>query len=173
MGIILRLSTTDAPASGFLIAGNQYVYAVNSSSITRIDPKTGTVTLLEANQGSLPTNQTFGAIYRDRMILAGADNAIYMSRQSDYSDWDYGATFEDSARAFILQLSHAALVGPKPTALIPFEDKFLLAASARSLWVVRGDPVAGGQLDEISSHVGIVSSRAWCRHESSVFFSGW
>lgn len=75
-------SSGTAPAAGFLITGQQHVFAVTTSGVTKMDPKTGQVDSLAASAGTIPTSCTFGAIYRDRMVLAGADNAIYIDRKS-------------------------------------------------------------------------------------------
>ena len=53
--------------------------------------------------------------------------------------------------------------GGNVTALIPHKDAYLLAATSNSLWLVRGDPVADGGLQNVSRDVGVVGPRAWCR----------
>lgn len=164
------VSTADAPAGAFLIAGQQHVYAVAAAAIVRCDPKTGTTTTITASAGTVPTGQTFGCLYRDRLVVSGEDNAIYMSRQGDYSDWDYGADVEDAGRAVAFQLAGAGEVGDACTAVIPYADAALLAATARGLWVARGDPAANGSLINVSRHVGIVDSRAFCEVDGTVFF---
>lgn len=166
----LVVSSGTAPAAGFLLVGQQQVFAVTTSAIVKMDPKTGQVDNLLASAGSIPTGCTFGAIYRDRLCLSGQDNAIYMSRQGNYRDWDYGAPLDDSGRAIAFQISLGADVGPLPTAMIPHKDTNLLVASQKSLWVVSGDPAADGTLRRISENVGIISSRAWCRIEDAICF---
>ena len=164
------VSSGTAPSSGFLVVGQQHVFAVTTAAIVKMDPKTGQVDTLAASAGTIPTSCTFGAIYRDRMVLSGEDNAIYMSKLGDYANWDFGQQFEDSSRAVAFQLALANEVGPAPTALIPHKDTNLIAASQRSLWVVTGDPAADGALRRISENVGIISSRAWCKVEDTIFF---
>lgn len=101
-------------------------------------------------------------IYRDRFIRP-VSQAIYASRQGDYTDWSMSADISDVGRPFVIQLSEAGELGGDITALIPHKDAYLLAATSSSLWVVRGDPVADGGLQNISRDVGIVGARAWCR----------
>jgi len=161
--------SASAPSSGFLLTGQQKVLAVASGAITRLDPKTGKVDTIIASAGTVPTGCTFGAIYRDRLILSGDDNAIYCSKLGDYSNWDYGRDVSDSSRAIMWQLAFGGQLGPPPTAMIPCKDNYMLMGSSRSLWVLRGDP-ATGQLQRISENTGIVSSRAWCKAENTVFF---
>lgn len=101
-------------------------------------------------------------IFRDRFIRP-VGQAIYASRQGDYTDWAMSADISDVARPFVIQLSEAGEQGGSVTALIPHKDSYLLAATASSLWVVRGDPTADGSLQNISRDVGTVGPRAWCR----------
>ena len=158
-----------APASGFLVTGQQEVYAVGTASIVWMDPKTGQTSTLKASAGTIPLNCTFGAIYRDRLCLSGDDNAIYMSKQGDYTNWDFGAYFEDPGRAVAFQLSLSSDVGPLPTAMIPCKDSYMICGSARTLWVVNGDPTTG-ELKRISEHIGIIGSRAWCKFDETIIF---
>lgn len=165
----LVASTVSAPSTGFLVTGQQYVFAVGTSAIVKMDPKTGQADNLAASSGTVPTGSTFGAVYRDRLCLSGKDNAIYMSRLGDYTDWNFGAYFDDTGRAIPFQLSLSADVGAKPTAMIACKDDYLICASDRTLWIVRGDP-STGSLERISETVGIVDSRAWCKIDDSIVF---
>ena len=162
-------SAASPPSSGFLVTGQQFVLAVNSSSITTLDAKTGKTDSVIPSAGTVPTGCTFGAVYRDRLILAGSDNTIYSSKMGDYSNWDYGRDVSDASRAIFWQLAFAGKVGPLPTAVIACRDVYLLMASAGSLWVLRGDP-ATGSLQRVSENIGIVSSKAWCKMDNTVFF---
>ena len=166
----ILLSTDDAPNTTFLVTGQQHAYAISSSQIAKLDPKTGLVANLTVSAGTLPTGCTLGAIYRDRLCLAGYDNAIYLSRQGDFTDWNFGANASDSSRAIPFQLSEGSGVGDQCTALVPCDDSHLLAATSRSLWIIRGDPAAGGGLQNVSRHVGILGDRAWCMTDRQVVF---
>jgi len=158
-----------APSSGFLVTGQQHVFAVTTSGVSKMDPKTGQVDDLVASSGTIPTNCTFGGVYRNRFYLSGEDNAVYMSRQGDYTDWDYGKHVDDQGRALAFQLALSADVGAKPTAIIPCMDKYLICATARSLWLVQGDPTTGA-LQRISEEIGIIGARAWVKTDTSIVF---
>lgn len=166
----LYVGTGTPPSSGFLVVGGQHAYAVTTSGITQMDPKSGDINTVVASAGTIPTNCTFGAVYRDRFCLSGEDNAIYMSRLGDYTDWDYGAHVDDSDRPVPFQLAIASEVGPLPTAMIPHKDASLLVASKRTLWEVSGNPGGDGTLRRVSENVGIISSGAWTRIEDSICF---
>jgi hypothetical protein len=114
-----------------------------------------------ASSGTVPTGCTVGCAYRDRLVIGGANNAIYLSRQGDLTDWDYSGDLEDLRRALPIQLSEAGEIGGVATALIPYRDEMMLAATANSLWRIQGDPTTGG-LKNISRGVGIAGKRTWC-----------
>tara|TARA_Y100000593_G_scaffold26096_1_gene51899 strand:+ start:5780 stop:7348 length:1569 start_codon:yes stop_codon:yes gene_type:complete len=166
----ITVSSGTAPSSGFLVCGQQHVFAINTSGVVKMEPKTGKTDSLVASSGSIPLSCTFGAVYRDRLFLSGQDNAIYASRMGDFTNWNFGDHFEDSRRAMAIQLSHSSEVGEPPTALASCMDQYLIAASRRSLWLIQGDPAAGGSLRQISDEVGIISSRAWVKFSNMLMF---
>lgn len=112
--------------------------------------------------GAPGTSSNADCIYRDRFIRP-VSQAIYASRQRDYTDWSMSADLSDVGRPFVMQLSESGELGGNITALIPHKDSYLLAATSSSLWAVQGDPTAGGGMRNISRDVGIVGARAWCR----------
>lgn len=166
----ITVTEGSTPATGFLVAGQQKVFAVTTSGIVMMDPKTGQVQDLVAVAGTIPTNCTFGAIYRDRLCLTGQDNAIYMSRQGVYGDFDFSANASDGQRALAFQLSLGSEVGARPTALIPCLDNYMICGTSRGLWVIQGDPTAGGSLRRVSEVVGIIGPKAWVRTDTSIVF---
>lgn len=145
------------------------VYAVASSAITVLDPVSGDTYSLEASSGTVPTGCTVGCFYRDRLMVGGASNAVYVARQGDPTDWDYGADVEDPGRATVMQLGEASEVGGATTAVLPFHDASVLMATENALWLLQGDPVAGGSLGNLSRGVGIAGKQTWCPiHDAQV-----
>ena len=112
--------------------------------------------------GAPGTSSNADCIYRDRFIRP-VDQAIYASRTGNYADWSMSYDISDVTRPFVMQLSEAGELGDNVVALIPHKDAYLLAATASSIWIVRGDPVADGSLHNLSRDIGIVGPRAWCR----------
>jgi len=171
-GIQIVVGSNSAPASGFLVAREGAVYAVDAGGVIVMDAVTGVVSDLVASVGSVPTGCIFGAVYRDRLVLSGADNLVYMSRQGDFTDWDYGADVEDSGRALVFQLSEAGEIGFAVTALVPHQDAFLMAATSNGLWIIQGDPAASGSLRNVTRDVGMVGSKAWVKTAIGIIFLG-
>lgn len=101
-------------------------------------------------------------IYRDRFIRP-VGQAIYASRQGDYTDWSFSSDLSDVGRPFVIQLSEAGETGSNVVAITPHKDAYLIAATSGSLWSVQGDPTADGRLHNISRDIGMIGPRAWCR----------
>lgn len=123
--------------------------------------------------GVMPNKGYLGKLYRGRAVLSGNPEAPfqwYMTRQSHLFDFAYGAN--DSQSAVAGTNSDAGEVGDYVRALIPYKDDYLIFGCASSMWVMRGDPTAGGSLDEISLTTGIFGSRAyaWDDKDNLYFF---
>jgi hypothetical protein len=127
---------------------------------------------LDSDEGTAPTDATIGVTYRNRLVLAG-ERTIYLSRQGNHGDWDYGAELGDTGRAFVYQLSEAGEHGETVTALIPHKDMFLIGATKYGLWVLKEDPVHEGSLRCVSRDVGIVSQTAWTKVGDTIVFLSW
>ena len=128
------------------------------------DPIDNEVRVWEASAGVYPAGCSLVCRYRDRIVLAGDPvnpHLWYMSRQGDATDFNYGASDLDVQRAIAGQGSDAGVIGDAITALIPHSDDFLIVGCSSSMWVIRGDPAYGGQIDALSRTVGVVAPDAW------------
>lgn len=124
--------------------------------------------------GSMPAKAYLGCLYRGRCVLSGNPNyphQWYMSRQADPWDWDY--TKNDAQAPVAGGNSDAGEIGDIVRAMIPYKDDYLLFGCANSLWVLRGDPCAGGSLDEISLTTGMFGATSWCWDDKdNLYFLG-
>ena len=131
------------------------------------DPSAGTVSTWTATDGTLPTRCALIARYSDRLVLARQyqnQHLWYMSRKGDPLDWDYTQlALGDNGSAISGANSDASAIGKPITALIPFGDDYMVMGCESELWVMRGDPAFGGQIDNISRNIGIIGGFAWCR----------
>lgn len=113
--------------------------------------------------GAMPPRATIGNRWRGRACLTG--NSVdphqwYLSRQLNPYDMFYG---EDDAQSAVAGTDgKAGKVGDIVTASIPYNDDYKLYGSIGDLWVLRGDPAAGGTLDKFIEGIGVISSTAWC-----------
>lgn len=101
--------------------------------------------------------------YLDRLVLAGPPDAphiYFLSRQGNPLDYDYAKL--DAGAAIAASVNETGAIGHPITALIPHSDQCLIFGCYSSLWMMRGDPAAGGVVDRISGQIGVVGPSAWC-----------
>jgi hypothetical protein len=140
-------------------------------------PSTGGLAKIVASDGTVPTGCPCVATYRGRLVLAGAranPHLLYGSRIGDPTDWDAGdVTVGDETGPFVLGASDAFTIGQPITALIPTSDECMLICCTGSIWIMKGDPLAGGSISNISRDIGMVSHGAFCQTpEGAVIFLG-
>lgn len=117
-----------------------------------------------SGKGVMPIGCRLIALYRDRMVLSGLDqdpHEWFMSKQGDNKDFDYIAT--GNGRAINGANSDAGKIGDVVTALIPHSDDYLVFGCLNSIWVLRGDPAFGGELNNIDRDSGVASAQSWCK----------
>ncbi len=122
-------------------------------------------------KGSLPESATIGTMYRGRIVLAGDrknPHIWYMSRAGDPFDWLYAA--EDAASPIAGGDGDVGEVGDIITALIDFHDDYMILGCNQSLWLMRGDPAAGGSLDHLTSADGIFGANSWCYDANNILY---
>ncbi len=57
------------------------------------------------------------------------------------------------------------------TALVPATDDIFIFGGDSTIWAMRGDPMAGGQIDLISDTIGFAWGQAWCKDPlGNIFF---
>ncbi len=122
----------------------------------------------DLSAGSLPQGT-----YRGRTVLSGLKEEPqnwFMSRAGDPFDFDYSPATPDALQPVAGNNSDAGELGDIITALAPYQDDVLIMGGANSVWVMRGDPAAGGRIDNITRGVGIVGPEAWCFDNAGTFY---
>ena len=153
-----NITLTTSPGTGtcsFRIARGPKVF----------DPADDSLALWTATSelGQVPNDCPLVCTYRDRLVLAGNPaHQWYMSRQGDPLDWQYLTEVDDLARAVSGLNADAGQIGDVLTALIPFGDDYLIFGCLNSIWVLRGDPVYGGEIENLDRAIGVVDKKAWC-----------
>jgi len=130
------------------------------------DPSDDSLAIWTATTGTVPTGCRWGCRWRDRAVLGGSAAAPHMwsmSKAGDPLDWNTAADALDATRAIDGTTGEAGKVGEATIAGIPHGDDYLVVACVSTLYVFRGDPCYGGQLDNLSQDDGIVHKDAWCR----------
>jgi len=106
------------------------------------------------------------AAWRTRLcVVPRADQQnIYMSKAgSDPPTWVYAALPVGSAIKLNTSGIDTGALAEPINALIAHSNDYLLVGLLNSLHLLRGDPTYGGQLDRLSSSIGIVAPQAWAR----------
>lgn len=152
---------------------NQQLFFVDGINYCFYKPDTVSVELWSSfvTAGTLPTdadsnNCRLICTWRGRTCLSGLlkdPQNIFMSAVSDPFNWDYAPVSATPTQAVALNASPLGLVGDVVTALIPYTDDVLVIGTDHTIWLLRGDPMAGGQLDLVSDAIGIAWGMAWCK----------
>lgn len=148
-------------------------YVVDGSHIVVVDLATKTSAALVASGGStLPSGPRLATLYRGRLVLSRtlADPwNWFMSKIGDPTNWDYSNL--SPAGAVSGNDADAGRIGDIITALIPFADTYMIIGCPSSIYIMRGDPKAGGTIDLLSNQVGITGPLAWTQSpDGTVYF---
>jgi len=122
----------------------------------------------------IPAKAYLITTYRGRLVLSGNPiypNQWYMSYVANPFNYTYG---EDTPMSAVAGNNADAGQCPGiPRALISFHDDYLIFGCASTVWVLRGDPVAGGSLDNLSDDTGIFGANSYCFDENrNLYFWG-
>ncbi len=111
-------------------------------------------------------------LYRGRIVLWGLSTDPqnwFMSAVGDPLNWDYGAT-PSATMAVAGSNTDVGLLGDVLIACAPYSDDLMIMGGDHTLWVMRGDPAAGGLIDNISYQTGIVNSGAYAWNPKGEFY---
>ncbi|KKL66812.1 hypothetical protein LCGC14_2141240, partial [marine sediment metagenome] len=166
-------TVTEIDADGGAVAGVSFVL-----SAAEVDPPHWVTWTPFGNDrttyGRIPAQAYIIALYRGRLVLAGHDHyphLWWMSKVGDPFDWLYDST--DPLSPVAGNNVDAGEIGDIIRAMIPNGDDFLLFGCANSWWILRGDPVEGGSIDQIDDKIGIFSPWSWCQDsQRNTYFFG-
>lgn len=113
------------------------------------------------------------ALYRGRVVLSGLleePQNWFMSAAGDPFNWDYSPATPSPTQAVAGNNSEVGQLGEVVTCLAPFQDDVMIMGGVNSLWIMRGDPAAGGQIDNLSRQIGIVGPDAYAWDTTGNFY---
>jgi hypothetical protein len=150
---------------------NGYLYFADGSHWFRYNPATNTLENWAATSGALPVDNSGNAprliaTWRGRTCLSGLQydpRNVFMSAVSDPTNWNYNPLAVTPTQAIVFNASPFGLVGDVVTCLAPYNDDILMIGGDHSLWVMNGDPMAGGRLDLVSDGIGVAFGNPWCK----------
>lgn len=170
--------TNPVYVAGAYVSGVQAfgkVYFSDGRRYYTYDPRLDVVSYWRGTAGGkIPPRCRLVELWNGRIVIARAPDdphGWHMSAQGNPLDWDF---FPIPSVATMAVSSISARAGAAPdmiNGLISYSDDLLVLLCESSVWILRGDPAAGGQFDQVSNDVGGAFGRAWCRDpEGSIYF---
>ncbi len=152
---------------------NQKLYFADGANWKLYTPATNAMSAWTASAGSLPGSNLSPVDYprlianwRGRCVVSAIrtdPQNWFMSAQSDPTNWDYAPTPFVSTQAIAGNNGPQGVVGDVVTCLIPYSDDVLIFGCDHSIFMMRGDPMAGGSLDLVTDTIGMAFGNPWCK----------
>jgi hypothetical protein len=161
--------------------GNNGTYRIVSGGPTYVVSPAPVNATVDGTLGVAQRTCTMIALYRGRLVLSGLSSDPqdwFMSAAPGELNgvppsplnWNYTPAVITQTMAVAGNSSVAGLMGDVVTCLAPYNDDLLFIGGDHTLWVMRGDPAAGGLIDNISFQTGIVGPDAWARDPDGNFY---
>lgn len=156
----------------------QKLWMVDGTNACVFTPSTNTLATWTASKGTFPVDSDGNlprliCTWRGRTVLSGLLNDpqnIFMSAVSDPTDFDYSPQSVTPTQAVALNLSPLGLVGDMVTVLIAYSDDVLIVGCDSSIYIIAGDPMAGGQVDRVTGSTGMAWGTPWCVDPSGTIY---
>jgi hypothetical protein len=157
------------------LLGRLYVVGEDLEEIWQFNPNgTGTLYSLGTStdaeypyvpSGTVPSGCTTIVAWRNRLCVVERSDPqnVSMSRVGVPGNWTFASLPVGAAVKLNTTGIDAGKLGEPINALIAHSDDYLLLGLSNSLFVLRGDPTLGGQVDRLSSVIGIVAPQAHAR----------
>lgn len=158
---------------------NQKLYFADGTNWAYFDPETNSVETWTASAGSLPEDADGNTPrlicnWRGRIVLSGIignPNQIFASKVSDPTDFDYAPAVPVPAdSAWSSSTGPQGNTGDVIAGLIPYTDDQLIIGMDSSMAIFRGDPMAGGSLDAVTTTIGMAWGEAWCMDPTGTIY---
>lgn len=157
---------------------SQKLFFVDRINMAYYDPATNSVETWTASAGTLPIDSdgnrpTLICTWRGRTVLSGLlkdPSNVFMSRVGDPFDFDYAPVSPSPADAVAFNTGTFGRAADSVTALVPFNDDVMIIGGDHSIYLMRGDPMAGGQIDQVTDSIGFAYGQAWCQDSTGTVY---
>lgn len=154
----------------FSASNSQKLFFADGTNQKYYDPALNSVLPWVASAGIFPQDSAGNrprliCNWNDRIVQSGVlkePQLIYMAKKGVPTDFDYSPLSPSPIQAVFGTDNEGGQVGDVVTSLIPFTDDVLFIGADHSLWVMRGDPMLGGKLDNVSKAIGVAFGEPWC-----------
>jgi len=141
-------------------------YFIDGLNYVEVDASDDSVTTWKSTtSGEIPPRCRLIEQWRGRMVLARDPEDPqnwHMSALGKPNDWQQFPPVITATQAISGNNSRSGLVPDIVNTMVPFTDDVLLFGGDKSIWRLTGDPMAGGQLDQVSGDTGMSFGRPWC-----------
>jgi hypothetical protein len=165
----------------FSAENNQKLWFADGTNYCYYDARLGTVEPWAASAGTLPIDSSNNAprlieTWRGRTVVSGLvqdPQNWFMSAVNNPTDFDYAPLSVSPTQAVAGNNSPQGLVGDAIMSMAAYSDDVLVFFGTHSIWLLRGDPMTGGQIDLVSDIIGGAWGRPWCKdpYGNLYFFS--
>lgn len=154
----------------FSSALNQLLFFADGINAVYFSPADNAVRQWIPTAGSLPVDSANNrprliCTWRGRLVQSGLlldPHNWFMSRVSDPFDWATSPSPSTPDEPVAGNDSPLGLIGDVVTALVPWSDDVLIMGCDHEIWRMLGDPMAGGQLSQVTKAIGFAWGEAWC-----------
>lgn len=168
--------TGDTPPlnfSGIVLssANNQKLWFADGVNYVFYQSSDNSVRHWTATKGSLPRDSSNNtprliATWRGRTVVSGLllePQNWFMSAVNDPQDFDYAPFNITPTQAVAGNNAPQGLIGDVITSLCPYTDDRMVFFGDHTIWLMSGDPMAGGQIDLVSDAIGGAFGVCWCK----------
>jgi hypothetical protein len=103
--------------------------------------------------------------WRGRTVLSGLikdPQNFFMSATSDPTNFDYEPQFPNAAQAVAGNTGPLGYIGDVVTSMCPYTNDILIFFGDHTIYMLQGDPLAGGTLVLVSNEIGGQFGICWC-----------
>lgn len=158
---------------------NGRVYFLDTTNWKYYDSATNAMVDWFASAGVLPVDNLENkprliCTWRGRIVISGLPmdpQNWFMSKVNDATDWDYFPVSPSSVDAtFGGATDGLGKIGDPVTCLIPYTDDILIIGGDHSIYMLKGDPLFGGQIDLVTNTIGMAWGNPWCRDPGGTIY---
>lgn len=151
-------------------SNNQKLWFADGTSYLYYDPSDNAMHVWTASAGTLPASGLKNTprlikTWRGRTVVSGITTDPqnwFMSAVADPTNWNYFPLPITPTQAVAGNNSTLGIVGDIITCLIPYTDDVLIFGGDHTIWMMQGDPMAGGQIMLVSNTIGMAWGDPWC-----------
>lgn len=123
--------------------------------------------------GQMPSKCALIETWRGRIVLArSADEPHnwFLSKKDEPNNWDFFPSVPSEVDAVAGNNSPAGLCPDIINSVVPYSEDVLVFGGDHSIWMLVGDPAAGGRLELVSDSTGMSFGRPWCKDTDGVLY---